>query len=315
MNMTSRTDATGAPLPTALRPLSLGEVLDVAIALYRKNVVTLVGIVAVVSFPLLVIQVVATILALPTNITGLFENPPGGNLSTDPYISLLIFYGAFLITALVSAVLGSIEFGAVALAVSEQYHGRRMTIGQAYRRALGRSPHLILAWFITGVVTIFSAAFMMASFVVPCLCFLAVAPLVLLIFLNTQWALSTPAIVLEGQNGLGGLGRSWRLVRGSFWRVLLMLVLLFLFTTVLDAIPSYTVSFGILIFVPGLLLVSTIISSVVNAVMTTLLAPITWCVLTVLYYDLRVRKEGYDLQLALERLGPVPVAPAPAGSA
>jgi len=54
---------------------------------------------------------------------------------------------------------------------------------------------------------------------------------------------------------------------------------------------------------------------VINTVMSTLVAPIAWCVVTVLYYDLRVRKEGFDLQLALEHFGPVPAAPAPAGIA
>jgi hypothetical protein len=94
-----------------------------------------------------------------------------------------------------------------------------------------------------------------------------------------------------------------------------MLVLIFLFTTILDAVPAYTLSYGIVIFVPGSLVVSTIVSAVVNTVMSTLVAPIAWCVVTVLYYDLRVRKEGFDLQLALERFGPVPAAPAPAGTA
>ena len=94
-----------------------------------------------------------------------------------------------------------------------------------------------------------------------------------------------------------------------------MLVLLFLFTTVLDLVPAYTLSYGIVIFVPGWLLVSTIVSSVVNTVMSTLIAPIAWCVVTVLYYDLRIRKEGFDLQLALDRFGPVAAGPAPAGTA
>ena len=79
MNTLTRTDAAGASLPAVLRPLSLGEVLDVAIALYRKNLVTLVGIVAVVSLPLLLIQVVATLFALPSNVNGLFENVPAGS--------------------------------------------------------------------------------------------------------------------------------------------------------------------------------------------------------------------------------------------
>ncbi len=49
----------------ALAPVGVGDILDRVIRLYRQNFVALVSIVAVVSVPLLLIQVLGAALALP----------------------------------------------------------------------------------------------------------------------------------------------------------------------------------------------------------------------------------------------------------
>jgi hypothetical protein len=43
--------------------------------------------------------------------------------------------------------------------------------------------------------------------------------------------------------------------------------------------------------------------SLVASVFPIVLAPILPCILTLAYYDLRVRREGFDLQLLSEQLG------------
>ena len=42
--------------------------------------------------------------------------------------------------------------------------------------------------------------------------------------------------------------------------------------------------------------------SLVNLASTIIWAPVEWIAFTILYYDLRVRKEAFDLQLAAEAL-------------
>ena len=49
------------PLP-ALRPLRLGELLDQAIRLYRRNFITFIGIIALVYVPLMILQTASTTL-------------------------------------------------------------------------------------------------------------------------------------------------------------------------------------------------------------------------------------------------------------
>jgi len=48
--------------------------------------------------------------------------------------------------------------------------------------------------------------------------------------------------------------------------------------------------------------VSTVVQTLVNLASTIIWAPVEWIAFTILYYDLRVRKEAFDLQLAAEAL-------------
>ena len=53
---------------------------------------------------------------------------------------------------------------------------------------------------------------------------------------------------------------------------------------------------------PGQLGITTVVQTLVNFASTIIWAPVEWIAFTVLYYDLRVRKEAFDLQLAAEAL-------------
>ena len=57
---------TAISMPT-LRPLGIGELLDQAIRLYRRNFLSFIGIIAVVQLPLGLLQFVLALLTLPTN--------------------------------------------------------------------------------------------------------------------------------------------------------------------------------------------------------------------------------------------------------
>ena len=57
-------------LPTTLRPLRLGELLDRAIRLYRANFLTFIGIIAVVYVPLMVLQTAASALLNGSMVSG-----------------------------------------------------------------------------------------------------------------------------------------------------------------------------------------------------------------------------------------------------
>src|SRR5205807_5938828 len=122
------------------------------------------------------------------------------------------------------------------------------------------------------------------------------------IWLGVSWSLAFPVLVAEGARGTDALRRSFRLVRGRWWPTFGALALAFLFQLFL----------GLIVGIPlGLLtanwdsgsaaaIVLTAVVSVLSSVITT---PFMAAVLVLIYFDLRVRKEGFDLELLSQGVG------------
>ena len=111
------------------------------------------------------------------------------------------------------------------------------------------------------------------------------------VLLLTWWGLAGPVAVLERRRAMASLGRSRELVRGLFWHVLGTLVL----AAVLTLIAS-----GVLLVI-GLPLshlpapAGTALAGLWSAAVRAAVSPYSACVTTLLYFDLRARKEGIDL--------------------
>jgi len=109
-------------------------------------------------------------------------------------------------------------------------------------------------------------------------------------FFILRWGFYLPHVLLEDE-GIG-LGKSWRLTKGNFWR-------LFALYFVLMVIYS-TLSGGMQIMLAGALGTS-LVSSVLQILISCLLMPWMVIVYALAYLDLRVRKEGTDLQALLNQ--------------
>ena len=112
---------------------------------------------------------------------------------------------------------------------------------------------------------------------------------------------TTPALVLENiPSATGAMGRSWQLTRGFRGRIFGAIVVAF----VLIAVP--TIALGALVGLLGG--VSEEFALIVVLLMTSLLQllayPFFYVLATLFYYDLRVRKEAYDLEMLAGRLNP-----------
>lgn len=112
-----------------------------------------------------------------------------------------------------------------------------------------------------------------------------------------------PVIVLEQQSVGGSLRRSWSLVRRRFWPVLGYVFVLYLFSMLIVSGPSTLIN----ILLAGVfdsindpfsgLLIRTIIQSVVQLISILIYYPLQMTAFTLIYFDLRVRTEGFDLTL------------------
>jgi hypothetical protein len=115
-----------------------------------------------------------------------------------------------------------------------------------------------------------------------------------------MYSVAVPAMLLERIGPVDALRRSFRLVRGRWWPTagalvvgyLLIGILGALVTAVIMVIPSLVADGNTLVGALG-----AVVGGTVGSVLTT---PYSAAVVTLLYFDLRVRKEGLDLQLIAE---------------
>ncbi len=248
---------------TTLRPLSVGEILDVSFTLYPRHFATL-GTIAVLCSGLPVLL-------------SLYIEASGGVLQN---LSLtLVYYVVF-------TVLSSIATAATVFVVSESYLGHPLKAVGALQRAAPLLGRLIVCSLLLVIVVFFGFLFFMIPGIVL-LCGLLLA---------------FPSLVLEpGSSPTGALSRSWSLTRGSRWRMLGLLVTLL----VLLYVPIIAVGAIATVVLPSdRSLTPGIMTLAVVGVMQMLLYPLLYCVLTVAYYDLRVRKEGFDLEVLASTLQP-----------
>jgi hypothetical protein len=133
------------------------------------------------------------------------------------------------------------------------------------------------------------------------------------IYLAVVLCLSLPALLFEGGGPFHAFGRSRSLVKGRFWPTLGLLLVGYLLVAIIGAIIQ-----AILVGIAGASGSSVVPSAIATVIGSTLSNAITTpylaAVLTILYFDMRVRKEGFDLQLMAGEMGAPhdPDAPLPA---
>jgi hypothetical protein len=259
-----------------LRPLRIGEVLDAAVKLYSRHALSMWTIVLAVIVPLAVIQELLIGASLPH---GAFVHndvlyTPTGQLST-PALGRTAEIALGIIAPL-------LVNGALALFLVDAHLGQPLDWLRSLRTAGERLGGLLWVAIIYGLLV--SLGFI--AFIVPG------------IWLAVAWSVAIPALMFEGVGGIEALRRSFRLVRGRWWQtfgallvsVIMLGVVLLVVGLVFGAIES------------GLGVRSTVVWLIIHAVSTivsNLIAyPFIAAIIAVLYIDLRVRKEGLDLQQA-----------------
>jgi hypothetical protein len=292
--------------------MSVAGLLDATIRLYRKSFWTLVAIVAVVQVPVLVIDGILSVpLSQASEEMLAFEpytfDPETYDPEAPPEFPLPPGFGRYSLwlglQLLVGGILGMVATtlmtGALAWAVSERYLDRPIAVGPAYRAVFRRWKSLFGAALLTLLIYIG----LYVAFLIPCLGQLVALPALIFTYVCLRFV--SQAVMLDGERASGSLGRSWYLTKPHFWRVLGIIALLWLLGLLITAGPSLIVNYGIVALSPSLLLRS-LIATGVTAVLSLLYLPIRLTGETLVYYDLRVRQEGLDLEMELEALPPLP---------
>jgi hypothetical protein len=253
----------------ALRPLSTGEILDVSFGLYRQRFGPLVK--------------VALLTAAVPMLIEIYVTTAGGQFAN---------LGLSLANLFLKTVLSLLALGATIFIVSESDLGHDLSAADALKRSVPFLGRLVLLSILLGLVI--GVGFLL--FIIPGCVFLA------------GLVASVPALVLENhQSALEAMARGWGLSRGFRRKQFVIVATVF----ILQLIPVVAAGF----FLPefsspaaayelegGSGSASIILG--LALILQVLISPFVYCTVTVAYYDLRVRKEGFDLEILAARLQP-----------
>ncbi len=289
-----------APKPGVipLRPLAVGEILDGAIQCVRANPKIMLGLSAVVVTISQLISFGLTA-AFAQNLNSLDVETASPE---DVLGSLGGLVGASLIGTLITALAQVILAGVLTVVVSRAVLGNTTTLSEAWTQLRPRLLSLVAVSLLVFVL----------SFLGLFLCLLPG------VFLYVMWWLAGPALILERGGVTTSMRRSWTLVRGSWWRTFLIVVLTVVLTAVIAGIVAVPFGFigGFGQFTGsgteiGTISTLSLFGSTLGAIVGgTLTAPFTAAVTVLLYIDRRMRLEGLDLELARAAAAqPVPDSP------
>ncbi len=199
---------------------------------------------------------------------------------------------ALALLGLVNLALYPFLYGSITYAACQSALGRPVTVWGALGGAFRRYLHIALYLFLI---------FLMA--IVFCL-------IPLWIWIWVGWVVVMPVMFVEDVGLFGAMGRSWRLVHGRWWRTFLILFLMFILIEVVATALGAFLYLGqtLLQFVLSSYL-SLAISEAAGILISSLVNPILQIAIVLIYFDLRVRREGLDLfQLAQQVAAPQPAS-------
>jgi hypothetical protein len=281
-----------------MRPRRVGEILDAAIKLYLGNARVLMGSAAAIVIPL---QIISGAILLSTYSDGKDINTGfagfGRTVTVTP-AEAHARLGATAITTLVSLIGSAFVLAACVKALSDAYLGQDTTVRGSLRFGLRRLLPLIALEIVYAIGLVFGFVLL----VVPG------------IWLYAAWSVRVPALIIERAGPFRALGRSRLLVSGRWWPTAGVLLVSYLMVVVIGGLVG--AALGALALQSGnpsalLAVTISVLSAIVSGV---LLQPFSASVVTVLYYDLRIRHEGYDIELLADQLGlPSSELPAPPG--
>jgi hypothetical protein len=273
--------------PVQLRPLGVGEILDVGLKIFWRNAGTMLKAVIFVVLPAQILTNLVIASATPNSAV---YKP---SFNTNPALASLsaVDTGTYLVGILISTAIAwfatKLALAACFRAVADGYLGNPSDWRSSLKFAFRRLHSVVWITFLGGLLSGLAA----------------IACLVPGIYLGTAWSVAVPVLLLEGTRGRKALGRSKRLVDGRWWPVFAVVIVGYIFTQFVGGVfGAIAVGFSFVDPDPQSIagfLVRTL-SGTLSSVLTT---PITAAFIIVLYIDLRVRQEAFDLQLLAERVG------------
>jgi len=187
-----------------------------------------------------------------------------------------------VLSVLLTLIVVLFAYGATAVAVSDVCLGNAPSFKRSYAKILSKSALLLL---VTNVLQLLAMVVGLVLLVIPGL------------VVGVWFMLAPTIVVLEAKSGIAALKRSKQLGDGSHWRNGGLILLL----TIIGAVIGGVIG-GVFGFLFPDLLTTWIFRVLVGIIQQGLVVPITFIAVVLVYYDRRVRKEGYDAKALAEDL-------------
>ena len=265
-----------------IRPLGVGDLIDRAVWLYRDHFRSLILIVAVVLVPVGIFQVVLDLLAQRS-----------GELGT-------IFLFGFISTVIGTAA-QLLAFAGVTAAASQIVLSGRTSVVDAYDQASGS---VIRLFKLIILVTLALGLLSITLIGIPAA-----------IYVGISWLVAGQVLVLEKTGARAALGRSWGLLRGNRLRtagIFILVAAITIIISLLFQIPAFALGYFSASSESGAISyrLAWLGGQFIGLTGEILISPLQFVAWTVLYFDLRARNEGLDLEMEVESIGYAP-EPAP----
>ena len=288
-----------------LRPLGVGERIDAAIKIVRANFLTLAKAALVVAVPSgLVVAIISV------SVRSSSEQPVLTDTTSNTVYPAL---GAELLTLVITLIVSALVTAVCFRIIANAYLGQPADWREALRFGWSRLLPVIWISLLTyvGVVLVVLAiavliAIAVALHVVVFTVFFSVV-LALGGFVATIWflvasRLAVPVLLLENIRGIKAIRRALRLCRGYWWSVFGTQFLAGLLVGVASLVVALVIGAIFSVF-HGTTISSVVDGFLVQTIDYVVFAPFSAAILVVLAIDLRVRKEGFDIELLSAQMG------------
>ncbi|MEM8530744.1 MAG: hypothetical protein AAGF95_07870 [Chloroflexota bacterium] len=255
--------------------LSVTDILDTSFRLYRKHFWTYLAIIMIIEIPVLILLGIVASISNNELITFQdFFTFISRNMTQFFFLTNLVTFQpiAALIIILLMLLL-QIRIGVLINATAQVYHTGSTSATQAYRVP-------IVPIIVIGVLGLISTVLSIIPF--------------LPVLLALPFVCVYQIVLLEKPNPFTAIARNWYLIQGSILRIVGLMFLLFILEQVLQAIPSSL--FAYMWSLAGLWEILTWVVAAFGYVISLLLLSFSTIVFTLLYFELRARRDGYDLE-------------------
>lgn len=300
------------PPPGMLRPLGVGERIDASFKIWGRNFVSMAKAMLVIAIPAGIVQ---ALIEASTTTTATTTNVGSSSLavsSTSSSTSSTFVGGSFL-SLLIGVVVAALSITTMFRIVADACLGQPVDWRQALRAGLGRMLSAIWISILIGLVFAAVVLAVVLVFVIPAAAgnhgvgilaaaVIGLGGMVFLLWFYICAHLATPLLMLENVRGRKAITRAIRLVRGSWWSVFGTVLLMGLIVSV-GGFAVGIVFLVLLLAAHGDTTATIAINFLLRTVSLVIFTPLSASIAVILAIDMRVRKEGFDIQHLAATLG------------